>query len=440
MSMHRAAPSINAKFYGDWGFRDNPFSSMPLGGNESGSKLLVGREQEVAEVMFGLKFGGEAFCLDGPVGVGKTSLANVAAYRCEMDHYKNPITCPLLLPCRQPFEIGKDELPAQLKFRVLLEVAQTLIEKSESLRKQSLPQESSINAWLNHATFGQIEGQVAGFGAGKSSQPSDAQGFIENGFVRLITKWLENSFPDRNTGGVVCVIDNLELLETSRLARRTIEDLRDSLFSMHGIRWVICGAHGIIHSVVASPRLNGYVGEPLPIKRLKLQNARSIFETRQSLMRDATKANCYLPISAEDFHKLYMILGQNLRQSLAYAHSYCKSIAQSNQTPETDEAKKERFNTWLKSNASAVRSSIESHAGQTAINLLRNSIKTFAGEFTPGDFSTLGFKSNQALSPHVKSLEECGLVEATRDESDQRRRTITVTGKGWLLDWAYTTL
>jgi DNA-binding MarR family transcriptional regulator len=60
------------------------------------------------------------------------------------------------------------------------------------------------------------------------------------------------------------------------------------------------------------------------------------------------------------------------------------------------------------------------------------------GEFTPSDHKELGFKSPNTLSPHIKSLESAGLVDSTRDETDQRRRTITLTGKGWLVDWAQT--
>lgn len=426
-----------AAFYKGWGFRDNPFYPQPLGGDETGLKLLVGRADELKSVKFSLKFGGQAVCLDGPVGVGKTSLANVAAYSCELDHYQNPQESPLLIPCRSVFQINKDESPSEFKNRVLLEVAQTLIQKSKNFQSANLPSSHALDQWLNSPTFRQIEGQILGFGGGGTSSPNESSGFSESGFAKLVTEWLEANFPDKSTGGIVCVIDNLELLETSKAARHTIEDLRDSLFSMHGVRWVICGAHGIVQGVVASPRLTGYLGEPLPVTRLKLQRAQEIFSSREEHFRDFTQSELYLPIVADDFHQLYMILGENLRQSLAMAHSYCLSVAMSGQAPTGDEAKKERFKIWLKSNALATKSSSESHIGQTAIDLLKRAINEFQGEFTPSDCKLLGFKSIQSLRPHVKSLEDCGLVEATRDESDQRRRTITVTGKGWLVDYAY---
>lgn len=430
----------SGSFYQDWGFTDNPFSPMPLVGNESGSQLLIGREAELKSVLFRLKAGGEAVCMDGPVGVGKTSLANVAAYRAEQEHIANQKSTPMILPCRKSFQISPKEPPEDLRFRILTEVAQTLIEKANFFKNRgSLNSGSAVNAWLNNPMMKQIEGQIAGFGVGYSSQTNDSQGFRDSGFIKLITQWLESIFPDRATGGVVCIIDNLELLETSEAARKTIEALRDTLFTACGIRWVLCGAHGIIQSVVESPRLVGYLGQPIPIRRLRLQQAQAVFDARYQAFHDYTKTNIYLPLIADDFHNLYMILGENLRQSLASANAYCTSIAEQGSPPQSEDAKRDRFNTWLKANAKATNSSIENHVGIRALNLLREVATNMNGEFTPSDFTRLGFNSLPALRPHVKSLEDAGLLESTRDDTDQRRRTTTVTGKGWLVHWARVT-
>jgi hypothetical protein len=425
-------------FYQNWGFTDQLFSAMPLVGDTIGNHLLVGRDTELRSLLFRLRAGGEAVCLDGQVGVGKTSLANVAAYRAELEHFENPKDVPLILPCRKPFQISKDETPEELKFKILSEVAQTLIEKASNVNRGKFSNSYSLNAWLNEPMLRQIEGQLAGFGIGGSMQPNESQGYLQSGFIKQITNWLESIFPDRTTGGVVCIIDNLELLETSAVARRTIEHLRDSLFTMCGIRWVLCGAHGIIHSVVSSARLAGYLGEPLLINKLRVQQAQEVFNTRILAYRDHTKAVQYLPLVENDFHKLYVILGGNLRQTLAYAHSYCLSVAESGSGPEGDDAKRARFELWLKSYALATLKSIQIHVGPTALRLLRDAVKHKNGEFTYGDFAILNFNSVNTVRPHIKSLEDNGLVEVTRDEADQRRQTITTTGKGWLITWLQT--
>ena len=77
-------------FYHKWGFRDNFLSHQPLGPNEQGSSLISGRDDDLEKVIGRIKLGGPAVCIDGPVGSGKTSLANVAAYRAMMDFVKEP--------------------------------------------------------------------------------------------------------------------------------------------------------------------------------------------------------------------------------------------------------------------------------------------------------------------------------------------------------------
>lgn len=426
----------NGSFYQDWNFTDNPFSAMPLKGDLTGNQLLVGREEELRKVLFRLKSGGSAVCLEGPVGVGKTSLANVAAYRAESHYLQAPNSTPLLIPCRATFQIAKDESPENFRFRILTEVAQTLIEKAPSFKVGVHMNKSiALDKWLNNPLMGQIQAQIPAFGLGGGIQPNDAQGFAVSGFVKLVTDWLASIFPDEQTGGVVCVIDNLELLETSAVAKRTIESLRDTLFTIRGIRWILCGAHGIINSVVASPRLVGHLGEPLLVPPLQLAQAQDVFSARIATFKDHTKQDQYLPLLSDDFHRLYLIVNRNLRQTLAYANEYCLSVAELGQLPKADAEKSERFNFWIKRRAEDIRDSVKSQVSPRAMQLFGDSIKKMNGEFSPSDCESLGFNNLQGMRPYVKSLEEVGLLQAEKDDVDQRRKTISVTGKGWLLSW-----
>lgn len=429
----------NGSFYKNWNFTDNPFSAMPLKGDSVGSQLLIGRDDQLKAVLFRLKSGGAAVCLDGPVGVGKTSLANVAAYRAELEYFSDFNKSALLIPCRTTFQISKEETPENFRFRILTEVAQTLIQKAPALKLGiRMDGAASLSTWLNQPLLTQLEAQIAGFGIGGGSQTNDTQGFLASGFVKTVTQWLESIFPDDQTGGVICVIDNLELLETSSVARKTIESLRDTLFTIKGLRWILCGAHGIIHSVVASQRLVGHLGQPLSIPPLQLQQAQAVFDARIKTFKDHTKGNQYLPLLNDDFHKLYMIVNKNLRQTLAYADEYCLRVAEVGQIPNTNPEKTQRFNFWLKDRAETIRDAVKAQVPPRAMKLFYDVMK-MNGEFSPGDYPSLGFNSLPAMRPHVKLLEEVGLVDAEKDDVDQRRKSITVTGKGWLLNWIQVT-
>lgn len=429
----------NGSFYKNWNFTDNPFSAMPLKGDSVGSQLLIGRDDQLRAVLFRLKSGGAAVCLDGPVGVGKTSLANVAAYRAELEYFSDFNKSALLIPCRTTFQISKEETPENFRFRILTEVAQTLIQKAPAFKLGiRMDGAASLSTWLNQPLLTQLEAQIAGFGIGGGSQTNDTQGFLASGFVKTVTQWLESIFPDDQTGGVICVIDNLELLETSSVARKTIESLRDTLFTIKGLRWILCGAHGIIHSVVASQRLVGHLGQPLSIPPLQLQQAQAVFDARIKTFKDHTKGNQYLPLLNDDFHKLYMIVNKNLRQTLAYADEYCLRVAEVGQIPNTNPEKTQRFNFWLKDRAETIRDAVKAQVPPRAMKLFYDVMK-MNGEFSPGDYPSLGFNSLPAMRPHVKLLEEVGLVDAEKDDVDQRRKSITVTGKGWLLNWIQVT-
>jgi hypothetical protein len=427
-------------FYQNWNFTDNPFSAMPLKADAAGNKLLIGREDELRKVLFRLKAGGSAVCLDGPIGVGKTSLSNVASFRAEKDYLDNSNTSPLLISCRTTFQIDKNELPENFRLRILTEVAQTLIEKATSLQiGLRMNRSTALDKWLNSPLLGQIQAQIPAFGLGGGFQTNESAGFTNNGLIKLVTQWLESIFPDDQTGGVICVIDNLELLETSSVARRTIESLRDTLFTIKGIRWILCGAHGIINSVVASPRLVGHLGQPLEIKPLQLTKAQDVFNARVFAFKDHAHPTQYLPLIEDDFHKLYLIVNRNLRQSLAYSNEYCLNIAEVGQSPVSNTEKSERFNSWLKKRAEEIKFDVKSQLTPRARQFFADSVAKMQGEFSPSDYEQLGFNSLPAMRPYVKSLEEVGLLQGEKDDGDQRRKTISVTGKGWLLNWVEVT-
>lgn len=420
--------------YKNWGYRENFLSYQPLGANETGRELIAGRDDDLKKLKSRIKQGGAGICIDGPVGSGKTSLANVASYSCMLDYISDPKNNPVIISCVKTLQLnGKTD--AEIKREVFLNIAQTLISHKD-LIKSRFPEYSEINKWINSPFFSSIEAQAGGFGVGHSSTANETIGFSESGFPDKVTRLLENIFPEDNSGGIVYIIDNLELLESSKNALDRIESLRDTLFNLRGIRWVLCGAYGILPGIIQSPRLEGCLGSTLKVKKIINSAAKDIFNKRVKYYRDFTKNDIYTPIDAEDFYSLYLTLGSNLRSTLKTAADYITYLSEEGMKPLDVSSKKDKFDSWLVEYAVEKNKDIQRHITKKPLEVLASAIRIFEGEFYQSEYDKFGFKTANALRPHLSTLEAHGLIDSSRDEEDKRRLSISVTGRGWLMHWS----
>ena len=181
--------------------------------------------------------------LEGPNGVGKTSLVSVAGYKL----YKmfEDGDSESYIPISNTFQLTSSDTLKSFKQRVFLEIAQQFIKSHAILKTKgySVPEINEINSWLNSPLFHStgFGASIAGYGgtATRSTTPSNSTGFNESGFISFVNNCLINCFPSRSSGGFICVIDNLELLETSKSARELLESIRDELLNIKGLRWVL---------------------------------------------------------------------------------------------------------------------------------------------------------------------------------------------------------
>ncbi|WP_437808112.1 hypothetical protein [Sorangium sp. So ce1078] len=416
--------------YETWGFSDTPFATTALQPNELGSKLLVGRDAEVRQLDLRLNNPPAIPTVEGANGVGKTSLVNVTTYRSYTRH-RTEGSGALFVPCRRPFQLSPDSGINTFANEVFVEVGQTLIELQRSILASNSATTEQLLRLVTSPIAGSVERGLIGLGrirgTGTTPAPPDPEMFAQQ-----MLAWLKEIFPAHKDGGVVCIIDNVELLQTSQSARRVIEQLRDPILMSVGIRWILCGAAGIVRSAVSSPRLEGLLHDPIEVGGMEERHASGILPSRVSAY--AVRDDAYLPILVDDFERLYNILRGNLRATLGYADRYCMAIAESS-SPSTPEDKRNRFSEWLSNETALAYNAVVEEMPprtretfQTAINI--------GGEFSPGDYEHFGFTSSQALRPHVKTLEDLGLVVSQQDDVDKRRRTVSVLPKGWLVAYA----
>jgi MoxR-like ATPase len=66
--------------WNEFGFRENPYATTPVPPTEEGQRLLVGRENELSQLLLYLSSAGSHVTVEGDNGVGKTSLVAIAGF------------------------------------------------------------------------------------------------------------------------------------------------------------------------------------------------------------------------------------------------------------------------------------------------------------------------------------------------------------------------
>lgn len=414
----------------DFGFDDNLYATPPLSGTEEGSRLLVGRDQEVVRLRTHWSSLDTHASMEGDNGVGKTSLVAVAAYRAMVD-YSLGEERQMFLPLVEPFQMKGGE---DLEEQVLFVIARSIIHYQDAFAAagKSLPNIDDVRQWLDSPILRGGGGGMSamGFGANATfSQSVNSGGFSKVGFRDTVKGWLREIFPNKTEGAFIGVIDNLELLETSQEARKVVESMRDTVLALPGVKWVLCGANGIVRSSVGSQRLTGVIGDPIQLKPLTDSDIPLVIQRRIEANRLRSDASA--PVDPLGFTHLYQVAGRNLRIALKHAQDFSLWLYSQEPIETSSENRRRLLEVWLAEQAERYEEDTRSvtRKGWVFFDALLDG----GGNCSPGDFSSFDFNSQPAMRPYVKQLEDANLVHSAIDESDQRRRTIVVTANGWLV-------
>jgi len=142
----------------------------------------------------------------------------------------------------------------------------------------------------------------------------------------------------------------------------------------------------------------------------------------------------YVPITATSFENLYKIFNKNIRHALSYLNDFCLWVSD-NQLPQSDEEKDNAYRKWLVQESDLLYEAARDQLRPRAWKTFEHAIKV-GGAFSPSDYEDFGFNRIEALRPHVKDLEEAGLLQSTQNEEDKRRKIINITANGWLVAFA----
>jgi hypothetical protein len=422
-----------------FGFRESLYGTTPIPGTKEGQSLLVGRETEKGQIKTLLAATSLLPTIEGDVGIGKTSLVAVAGFELA-EAFKRGNTSTALIPVHQVLQLTPGQDVSEFRRRVLLLSANALIDNVDLLKERGheVPDVKEMRKWLTQVVQKQGSGGATVFGTGANVSggvsPNLSSGFSEVGVATTIERWLAECFPSTQHGGFVFLIDNLELLQTHKAARSMVEAMRDDVFALPGLRFILCGSRGIVRPLAASSRLQGRLAEPIVVGPLDSQYITEVVAKRRSQYRlghDTTPP--VAPVGRDGFALLYSILNGNLRNSLSYAEQFALWLGANNDPPWDADANFDLLDVWLSELADAHLA--DTRLGEAAWKVFDRLI-SLGGACSPSDFEEFGYQSMPALRPQIKQLEEVNLVDSVIDDSDKRRKTISVTSRGWLVSYS----
>lgn len=418
----------------NFGFLENPYSQSTLKADAVGNKLLAGRDKEIRILQKRIGTTGAHPSVEGPIGAGKTSLVNVAVYRMQQSCLQSKAV-ELYLPAAGEFQPTTTTTEFEQSFYYV--IAQTLIKNEALFAAAGLkkPEVKLLDKWLNSPqyTSWSAGGQAVAFGleGGRGSEPNSGAGFAASGFKEAVRDLLEKSFPP-GTGGIVCVLDNLEILQSAGKARETLDELRDRVFNIPQIRWVLCGSRGIV-SRARTERLSGMMQSPLIVKPIDDDSAVEAIRRR---IEHFGLDDAVAPVTPEGFDFIYQTLNKNLRESLTksgeFSHWLDDRSDEEDWEDYPDEAERTvLLNSWIMELAELA---IEDAKGVRPRDWqLFDALCAIGGRAGSGEYKDFEFNEQPQMVAAVSNLATLNLVIREIDPKNGQRTINSVTPTGWLV-------
>lgn len=422
-----------------YGFSGSPYSTSALRVADSDESLLVGRDVELKTILQDLASGSQVVALEGDYGVGKSSLAAVAASQASRWR-KRSRTAPLFLASTMPLELFAADTLETFERRVYYQVAGSILLASNDLIRdgRKLQQVSEFRRWLSTPEASSwsagIGATVLGIGVsasgGRGRSLNSSAGFSDSGAMTLVDEWLKVAFPTVNDGGVILLLDNLEVMAKSAYATLLFESLRDRLFKRAGLRWIVSGAEGTVRVGLNTPKMSGVFPSPLDLRPIAAELVPDVIRRRANLLR--VRGDAVLPVSPEAFEAAYLQTGKNLRVALGLAERFALRTDPSAVFWMTAVARDQAFLEFRTSEGRDVLRSLRREVTNTGWKVITRLVREMDGIGHPSDYPKFGYKTMSSLLVQIQPLADLGLVDYTVDEKDGRKRLLTVTERGRL--------
>jgi len=401
----------------EFGFKKNPYDTMALSSSEEGSQLLVGRDNEVGFLTQQLTSSSMIPLLYGENGVGKSSIANVVAYRLSQE-YNQGDRRYFFLKLRSIQGTQLSDLK-EFERRVYQDIIYLLLNNKKFLNKRGINKREITKVDILTRQMGNIGGGLGPITVEYAPNPS-----AENYLPNIARNWLEKCFSGCYSGGIICVIDNLENSGTPNKVKSIVESLRDTLFTMPGLLWILCGTPTAVDGVRTSRLLQGYIAE----KQVYPINENVVPIVVEQRIAFYGNENVDPPVDKELFEILYTIVNKQLRVAFTLCQEFANFLYNHSVLCSSD--RKNEFRTWIDQiacNLPEKEYEIPDESWQ-----LFDKITILGSDISSVDLELLNLSSVEEFNKSAKPLKTKRLLETIETDDGF---IVRVTKDGWLVNY-----
>lgn len=409
---------MNSSWQNEFGFKQNPYDTRALM-DEQGNRLLFGRDDQVRRVTELLTSTSRISVLMGDNGVGKSSIANIAAYRIIRENKSSHCKYFSIILNAMEYKEGNTLLAFKkyLYWKILL----CLVDEVSFLKKHGISNNQIQQVKRTIKDLFQGGGTIWVFSAQYQSNPHS-----EDILFEIANDWLSKCFHNSENGGIICILDNIETVGTSKEVQNFLESARDTLFSITGLSWILCGTPVALKDALSSKILDGYL-TPFEIQPFKVDDAKKLIEYRIEKCQISEKP--FLPVDGELFQSLYDEMNCQLRTSLSLCEEFAEHLF--HYPHWRSENRTQELRKWLDQRAAELPRQAHEIDSDTW-SFFDNVTMLGAVSIQQSDYQLYNVRSTDDYKKYAETLERKGLLEQIKTNENLIYR---VTKDGWLVHY-----
>lgn len=405
----------------DWerlGFREDPFYVRPLPVAELSSDLFVGRESDRQRLhSFLSNYISGKTMVQGPAGVGKTSLVNVVQYEL--------LTGEARFPLFEIVETPENATRESFLLQVISAVVSSLryafdhadLEGDEEFRAA---QDAVTQTLRTGAAMGLSGGLAGGLIGASLSQTTTGSTPLAPTVVTLtnLLRGLVTVAQRRGFMGMIVPVNNLDVLPVEA-AVQFLNTIRDVCAEIEGVHWVFIGGPHLFDILESQARRvsESFSSNPISLGALDWNDVEQALERRRSVF--AMNPETPLPISMDVARLVYEASGGELRFTFVRLSRTVLefSVRFPSERTVPDRIALTLLQEWAR--GQLARHPITGREQDVLEYLIEH------GTIRSREFAAAGFNSAQHLSGLLRSLQEKDYVTVVAEQGIAREYGLT---------------